>query len=244
MTINYGVLKGTVAGHLRDADDDHYQILVHAGTTVFRIATNVRSSAPKAPSVVLFQTTTSLPDDFIKGLRELSVGFKKLPSKPSGLAIDFIRSGLVKTKLMKPLPPDEPGDDNDLKDKLETAVVKAMKLPGSNVYAFGSRWGPEKKPDQYFKFVPGNGIHDIHMNQGNSGKYKKDNGVYQDGALVIEYPDDKWQAFFIAFQSQSFDTDDGTGNPVTTPKSGPKSVASKSQAKNESAAKKVARKGK
>ena len=24
----YGVLKGTVTGHLRDADDDHYQILV------------------------------------------------------------------------------------------------------------------------------------------------------------------------------------------------------------------------
>ena len=48
---------------------------------------------------------------------------------------------------------------------LETAVVKAMDLPGSVIYAFGAKWGPEKgKPDKYFKFVPGNGIHDIHMN--------------------------------------------------------------------------------
>ena len=231
MAINYGVLKGTVAGHLRDADDDHYQILVRAGTTVHRIATNVRSSAPKAPSVVLFQTTTTLPADLIAGLRALPAGFKKVPSKPGGLAIDFVRGGLVKTKSMKPLPPDEPGADNDLKDALETAVVKAMDLPGSIVYAFGSKWGPEKdKPDQYFKFVPGNGIHDIHMNQGNSGKYKKDNGVYQDGALFIEYPNDKWRAFFVAFQSQTFDTDDH-GNPSSATASAKKKPPKKSSGK-------------
>ena len=34
----YGVLKGTVIGHLRNADDDHYQILVQAGKTLHRIA--------------------------------------------------------------------------------------------------------------------------------------------------------------------------------------------------------------
>ena len=50
------------------------------------------------------------------------------------------------------------------------------------------------------------------MNQGNSGKWKKDNGVFQDGAIYVEYPDDRWRAFFFAFQSQTFDTDD-KGNP-------------------------------
>jgi uncharacterized protein YukJ len=102
----------------------------------------------------------------------------------------------------------------DLKDKVEDAVVKAMDQEGSVVYAFGAKWGPEKgKADQYFKFLPGNGIHDIHMNQGNSGKYKKDNGVWQDGALVFSYPNGKWLAFFFAFQSQTFKTDGG-GNPT------------------------------
>jgi uncharacterized protein YukJ len=116
---------------------------------------------------------------------------------------------------MKPLPPDEPGVDNDLKDMLEKAVLRALNEEGSLVYAFGDRWWPEAgKPDKYFKFVPGNGIHDIHMNQGNSGKYKKDNGVFQDGALVFQYPGEKWRAFFFAFQSQSFTTDDSTGHPV------------------------------
>lgn len=49
----YGVLKGTVLGHLRNADDDHYQILVRADKALHRIASKVKSSAPKAPSTVL-----------------------------------------------------------------------------------------------------------------------------------------------------------------------------------------------
>ena len=210
----YGILKGTVIGHLRDADDDHYQIQVKAGTTMHRIASNVKSSAPNAPSTLLFQSTTTLPDKFTKELRALAHGYKKLASRPGGLAIDYVRSGLVTPKSMKPVPPDAPGVDNDLKDLLEAAVVKAIREPGSVVYAFGAKWGPEKrKADQYFKFLPGNGIHDIHMNQGNSGKYKRDNGIYQDGALVVEYPGGKWRAFYFAFQSQTFTTDNA-GNPV------------------------------
>jgi uncharacterized protein YukJ len=210
----YGILKGTVIGHLRDADDDHYQIQVKAGNTVHRIASNVKSSAPKSPSTVLFQSITVLPNPLIRDLQALDPGYRKLVSKPGGLALDYVRSGLVKPSSMKPVPPDAPGVDNDLKDLLEAAVVKAMKEAGSVIYALGAKWGPEKnRPDQYFRFLPGNGIHDIHMNQGNSGKYKKDNGTYQDGALIIEYPGSKWRAFFFAFQSQTFKTDD-RGNPV------------------------------
>jgi uncharacterized protein YukJ len=106
------------------------------------------------------------------------------------------------------VPPDAPGVDNDLKDRLEFAVVKAMQEAGAAIYAFGERWGPEKtKADQYFGFKPGNGVHDIHMNQGNAAKWRKDDGVYQDGAVMIQYPDG-WRAFFFAFQNQSFSTDD------------------------------------
>ncbi|MGN4073070.1 DUF2278 family protein [Burkholderia gladioli] len=212
MALNYGLLKGTVSGHLRDADDDHYQILVHAGDEVFRIAVNVKSSAPHSPSTVLFESRDTLPDSLSSQLMAAEIGFTKLASKPGGLAIDFVRGGLVDTSAMVPVPPDAPGRDNDLKDRLESAVVKAMSQAGSQVFAFGSKWGPEDKPDQYFKFVPGQGVHDIHMNQGNSGSYRKDNGVYQDGCLILHYPDDTWLAVFLAFQSQTFDTDDH-GNP-------------------------------
>ena len=210
----YGVLKGTVTGHLRDADDDHYQILVTAGNTVHRIAVNVKSAAPKAPSTLLFHSLTNLQPAFLKKLDGLAVGYTKIASKTGGLAIDYVRSGWFKSSVMKEVPPDQPGVDNDLKDKLETAVVKAVKEAKSVIYAFGEKWGPEKnRRDQYFKFLPGNGIHDIHMNQGNSGKYKKYNGVFQDGALIFRYGSGKHVAFFLAFQSQTFQTDN-KGNPT------------------------------
>jgi len=210
----YGVVKGTPIGHLRDADDDHYHILIRAGSALHRIAVNVKSAAPNAPSTLLFLTTTAVPAELKTGLRALSNGYKPLPSKAGGLAQDYVRGGIVKPANMQPVPPDSKGVDNDLKDKIEDAVLKALAEPDSVAYALGERWGPERnKADQYFRFKPGNGIHDIHMNQGNSGKYKKDNGVFQDGAIYIEYPDDKWRAFFFAFQSQTFTTDN-EGNPT------------------------------
>ena len=212
-TLLYGVLKGTVTGHLRDADDDHYQILVSAGSAMFRIAVNVQSSLK--PPDLLFQSLTSLPAALKEGLAALPAGFKKLASKPGGLAQDFVRGGILKTDKFKVVPGDVPGVDNDLKDTMESAVVAAVDQQGAMVYAFGARWGPETKKDQYFKFVPGNGIHDIHMNQGNDKGHASDDGIYHDGCLIFEYPNGKYRAFFMAFQSQTFQTDDKTGHALT-----------------------------
>lgn len=211
----YGVLKGAVTGHLRDADDDHYQILVSANKTMFRIAVNVKSTLN--PPDLLFQTITSLPSALTKELTALPPGFKSLPSKPGGLAQDYVRGGLVKVSKFKVAPTDKPGKDNDLKDTMESAAVAAVQQKGALVYAFGAKWGPEKKTkDKYFKFLPGNGIHNIHMNQGNDKKHVGDDGVYHDGCLIFEYPNGKYRAFFLAFQSQSFNTDDKTGHAIAT----------------------------
>ncbi|MBP2632525.1 MAG: hypothetical protein H6Q70_3153 [Firmicutes bacterium] len=50
------------------------------------------------------------------------------------------------------------------------------------------------------------------MNQGSIGPYKDSNGVYQDGCILLEYPDNHWEAVFLAFQSQTWDTNNETGN--------------------------------
>ena len=53
--------------------------------------------------------------------------------------------------------------------------------------------GPETIGDKIFGFSPGNGVHDIHMNQGNTGRFREDDGVWQDGGLVLHYPaTDQW----------------------------------------------------
>lgn len=234
---NYGVLKGTVTGHLRDADDDHYQILVSAGNTMHRIAVNVHSSVN--PPDLLFQSLTTLPASLTGALTALPPGFKKLSSKPGGLAQDFVRGGLIKTDKFAVVPGDEPGADNDLKDKMEGAVVDAVDQAGSVIYAFGAKWGPEKKKDQYFKFTPGNGIHDIHMNQGNDRKHAGDDGIFRDGCLIFAYPNGKFRAFFMAFQSQSFHTDDRTGHALPAAVAAAKKPAAKKTARK--AAKKKAK---
>jgi uncharacterized protein YukJ len=230
----YGVLKGTATGHLRDADDDHYQILISAGNTMHRIAVNVHSTLK--PPDLRFQSLTTLPASLTGALSELPAGFKKLPSKAGGLAQDFVRGGLIKTANFKVVPGDIPGADNDLKDKMETAVVDAMEQDGSVVYAIGAKWGPElKKKDKYFKFLPGNGIHNIHMNQGNDKGHAGDDGVFHDGCLIFQYPKNKYRAFFMAFQSQTFDTDNTTGHAAGAGGPAKKAPAKKAPAKKKKA---------
>ena len=95
------------------------------------------------------------------------------------------------------------------------------------IYAFGERWGPEPgKKDKIFGFLPGNGVHDIHMNQANVGRFTSDDGVYQDGALLLHFPaQDQWVGIFLKFQSQTWHTDDTTGHQATPQVSGPPSDA-------------------
>ena len=92
-------------------------------------------------------------------------------------------------------------EDLDLgADELHNAVSdlldQALADPNGMIYAFGS----------YFDDGQGPGMDNIHMNQGNPpGRFAKDNGSWQDGAVIIELPGQtaRWTALFIAFQTQS-----------------------------------------
>jgi uncharacterized protein YukJ len=122
---------------------------------------------------------------------------------------------MVKRSDMVALPADKPGAYNDLREMVDNAVGLSIADPNSTIYAFGQKWGPEKKMDKYFHFKPGQGIHDIHMNQGNIARFRGDDGVWQDGCLMFQLPKKgEWRAIFLAFQSQSFKTDDKTGHAL------------------------------
>jgi hypothetical protein len=118
---------------------------------------------------------------------------------------------------MIPLPFDVPGSDNDLNEKIDKYVQRAMSDELAHIYAFGEKWGPETIKDKIFGFLPGNGIHDIHMNQGNAGQFAKDNGVWQDGGVLLHFPsENRWVGIFLKFQSQTWHTDDDSGQPIDT----------------------------
>jgi uncharacterized protein YukJ len=216
---HYGVLKGSVVEARReeDADTPHYQVHVNADGTSYRIAVNVKSQM--SPSELLFLVDDRFQHPLTAGLPGLPHGFTELQREPGSLALDFIRGNLFDRLRLRPLPPNLPGPDNDLSDRVEHYVARASQEDDSEVYAFGERWGPEEdKPDKIFGFLPGNGIHDIHMNQGNDAHFAHDDGVWQDGALVFRFPStDQWVALFLAFQSQAWHTDDNTGHAITEP---------------------------
>jgi len=94
------------------------------------------------------------------------------------------------------------GNEDSLNKIIDGYVQKAISS-NADVYAFGMAY---TDPDG------SNGIHEIHMNQGNEPNFSNEDHIYQDGALFIhDLSTDKWTAMFFAFQSQSFNTD-GNGH--------------------------------
>jgi uncharacterized protein YukJ len=217
---NYGVLVGRPVDR-RPAvkSNPHYQIHLVDDTTDHRLAVNVLSQL--APSEVLFLVDEHFNHSITDSLETLSQGFHSLKSSPGGLALDFIRGNLFDHTDMVPLPFNVPGTDNDLNEKLDHIVQRAMAEEDALIYAFGQQWPTENKPDKIFGFRPNTGVHDIHMNQGNVGKFIKDDGVWQDGALMFHFPSNhQWAAVFMAFQSQAWHTDDTTGHRIEVPGGG------------------------
>lgn len=221
---SYGVLKGKATEAKREDGEStpHYQIRILAKGVSYRIAVNVKSQ--QSPSELLYLTVDDFRHPITAGLAGLPPGITPLPPKPGGLALDFIRANLFNRLDMRLMPPSLPGPDNDLSDRLEHYAKRAIQEPDALVYAFGERWGPEAgKADKIFGFKPGNGVHDIHMNQGNDPSFAQDDGVWQDGALLLHFPaTQQWVGIFLAFQSQAWHTDDKTGHRLPdVPEPGP-----------------------
>jgi uncharacterized protein YukJ len=222
----YGVLKGTVINRvLGTGRNPHYQVHVVDDTTDYRIAVNVQSAL--SPSDVEYLVDSHFEHPFLAQLGGLQAGWHALESKPGGPALDFIRSNLFDPRKMVALPFNIPGPDNDLNEKIDHYILRAMADEEAVIYSFGERWKTEPdKKDKIFGFRPGNGVHDIHMNQANVGRFVEDDGVYQDGAVLLHFPQqEQWVGMFIKFQSQTWHTDDTTGHQLRPEVSGPRSDA-------------------
>jgi uncharacterized protein YukJ len=136
-------------------------------------------------------------------LSNLEFGFHPIEQAEgfNGRGLDYIRGNLFNTQSGRVLPHDIPGQNNDIIDVLEPEVRKAINEE-AKIYLFGSM------------FNTNNGIHNVHMNQGNVKKFKEDDGVYQDGGLLIQYGD-HWTGVFLAFASKGINTHDTNGHVIS-----------------------------
>ncbi|ORX94140.1 hypothetical protein BCR34DRAFT_580158 [Clohesyomyces aquaticus] len=138
-------------------------------------------------------------------LSALSTGFHSLADAGLGssIALDYIRGNLFHRQSGRLLPHDVPGENNDILDVLRPVIDEAIEKNAA-IYIYGSH------------FNDGKGIHNVHMNQGSPRRWSRDNGVYHDGGLIIQFSD-HWEAVFIGFASQAVHTEDGPGKRAGQP---------------------------
>jgi uncharacterized protein YukJ len=216
----YSVLVGDpTAGKVVTGSSTHYQITMQANGGPFTMAVNIQS-VDGSDVLYAIEENFTPPDE--AGLLALSTGMTALKSAPGGLALDYVRSmvngqPMITLQQMTLLPQlvSRGSEDERMMNRvrasaLQNAVVTLLNMTiadkDGTIYAFGSAYADSGRVD---------GIHDIHMNQGNPvNNHGRDNGVWQDGALLIHLPSKgTWTAVFIAFQTQSWNTD-SAGNPV------------------------------
>lgn len=227
----YYLFAGRYDRGLMAPDANHFEIKINSGGDFYRIAVNVRSQDGSMllsyvnenfQHEICSRILEAFPDD---GVFDLSTIEKR---KQFGL--DFLRRNMVGDfNNMIPLPNNAPGLDNDLEDKLRLALDKSKADPQARIFAFGEKWPSTTKKDKYFPEIKDQGLHDIHMNQGNPmGSFDKDNGVFQDGGILIYFPSlNRWTAILLAFQTQfntlnpnTLHTDDTTGHRISSGGSG------------------------
>ena len=165
----YGVLRGRAVREIdATARSPHDQILIESGGEKHRAAVGVQS---KDGSEVLYFVDQDFRHEILPGLLGIEEGFHPLPSEPGGLALDYVRGALFDPSRLRALPIDAQGPADDLKAVLSTVVERAVRT-GADVFAFGQRFpdagARRRKRDAYFHFSPEQGMHDIHMNQGNT----------------------------------------------------------------------------
>lgn len=236
--VNYGALRGKIIDSIPyKAGADHYQIEVDADGTLYRIAVDVYSQiagkkkhfAPDGHKtldtdrMVMYYKDENFNHPILDKVKDLPIGMTVRADLDDLLHLDYLRTSpaLFPIDDMRIVAPkDASGSGDDLNDDIDPWVKRAQNNDNAEIFAFGSGWDdnapgahPETRP--YFDPDPSLGIHDIHMNQGDSGNESKYNGVGQDGGLFIHFTDtDKWVAMFFRFQVQKTTTDDTTGDPI------------------------------
>ncbi|KAM3079616.1 hypothetical protein ACMFMG_006028 [Clarireedia jacksonii] len=192
----YGVWKGHILSWEPPDEKSHAKILLSTPSTIITAAVNVFSPSSESELVYWLNRHYS-QSQFLTQLSELNPGFHAGPGDQVPV-LDLLQGSTIKLDEAIVAPRDETGESHGILDELANVVLNAI-TNRAIIYIFGSF------DDGY--------LYNIHMNQGSSGRFQRENGVFQDGGILIEFSDGHWETIFIAFASQASATDDG-GQPT------------------------------
>lgn len=222
MALQYGVLRGRVDVFEREDNlsSPHLQIKVIDGQNrAWRVPVNVLSGDG---SQLIFHRADPLQNHpIVAALAAIPMGFTDLPSaaRSASTALDYSRAPLFDWPTGIAVPPTGPGANDDLQDMI-SMYLNQLKAQNGELFVFGAKFPKQgaafqPKPIDR-KFHTSQGMHDVHMNQGNPhpGQFDADNGVFQDGGLLFRFPN-RVVGLFFNFQTQKLPTDNITGHPIS-----------------------------
>ncbi|HSK28139.1 MAG TPA: YukJ family protein [Jiangellales bacterium] len=216
----YGVVIGTQHRYFRDPVNDygqyfHGNLVVQTPSGRFHCAIDVDSKS--LPNGVQWKVV-ELDPSALKGVDALTPGWHVLASTPESGALDYLRS--------RDLRPRRSGCAvGPLARVLAAVGVRGRELPwraGTSIDALGDLEPLLTAPRRVLVFgepfrPPDLGVHNIHQNQGDpiGSQWSAENGIWQDGATVVQRPDGSYAAFCNKFRTQADRTDDD-GRPVVS----------------------------
>jgi len=230
--LDYGMFKGRlkfVAPFDPTHDlkaSPHYILRMEANGAAFNVAVNSASTVPngEGSEEVLFYLDADFQHALLKDLEALPEGLHR----DGFTKLDYLRTtGLLKMANLRPIADVAAnGQANDVNDVYNQVIGIDTTHPGEEQGYFNGKqqssriFYPNTDADIVvytfgFIYPTNDGLHETHMNQGNPPPHTSENGVGQDGAVII-FKGGKYYAFFTAFATQEMPTDDSSGYPTNT----------------------------
>jgi uncharacterized protein YukJ len=219
MALPYGYVKAKIVSEpqLKSTRRTHeVQYHLHFGVTVngaqWDIAVNVGTT--DADDLLKYKLAFDFRHAVLDTLGNAAEGSTDLTGTAALPAIDFQRSDfLANTGAWRNSDVMDGSDQVEPVASLQRLLLRAQQ-GALDVYVFGRFYSE------------GNGMHDVHMNQGSKGEFihragndaNDHNDIWQDGALLVNLGEPEWALYVAAFDQQYLPTDD-LGNP--TPDSQP-----------------------
>lgn len=218
MTIIYGFVKCKAASDpiLKPAPR-HHEIQYHlhlnlavttnGKTQTWDTAINVGTN--DADDLLKYKLVLDYRHPILQTLKNAPTGFNNLTENLDLPALDFFRSDLLENT--GNWRTSDVMDGTEYPEPVATLIrlLKKAHAENADLYIFGRTYTDGSL-----------GIHDVHMNQGSTGRFINpgyDNGqdcnkIWQDGALVVDYNQLQWLGYFSLFSKQLIPTDN-LGNP-------------------------------
>jgi uncharacterized protein YukJ len=220
----YGVLIGTKSGYDRDhpkhpGSFHHGHLFITSDTIQYDCPVDVDDGG--SPDGHQWSIIVNLDPEAFASVLELADGWHHLDPTPTSGALDYLRSPAIKAK------PWVNGDTEEASVALESFIGEGASAASESVIGdgdryyifgepFGSTGGSHRSSSHHGSTHRGSayGVHNIHQNQGNEigGGHDGENGIWQDGAVIIQKADGSLVAFLNRFTGQADSTDD-SGSP-------------------------------